>query len=168
MLPAPIPIRSSTPLTRPPNQHVEHSRQVRNAARSHLLHQMNRLSEEMPGGKRNHHCEENPEHQKFVFPRHGRPPTAIERPRWAPACPPGRKRTLLLRSDRYFLLRRLIADHPYLAEQVRHLHAGECFEERRHLRGNLRDVAGELVSAGCVAISCGDNSDFVYLAELLG
>src|SRR5277367_6823930 len=110
---------------------------MRDAARPYLLHQMNRRSQKVPGGERNHHCEENPEHQKFFFPRHGRPPTAIERSRWAPACPPERKRTLLLRCDRYFWLRRFVADHAYFAEQVRHLHAGECFEERRNLRGNL-------------------------------
>src|SRR5277367_52638 len=82
----------------------------------------------------------------------------------------GRKRTLRLGRGRcWFLrLRRFIADHSYLAEQLRHLHAGERFEERRHLRGNFRDVTGQLVSAGCVAISRRDDGDLVHFAERLG
>jgi hypothetical protein len=128
---------------------------ISEARRRHLLDQIDRPSKKMPSGKRNHYRAEDPQHQKFIFPRHGRPPTAIKRP-GKPDGLPGRKRTLRLGRRRcWFLrLRRLIADHPYLAEQLRHLHAGERFEERRHLRGHLGDVAGQLVSAGCVAVSC--------------
>src|SRR5580693_8977139 len=78
----------------------------------------------------------------------------------------GRKRTLGLRGcSRLLRLRRFIADQTHFAEQVRHLHAGESFEERRDLRGDLGDVAGEFVSASGVAVAGGDDSDFVDFAE---
>jgi hypothetical protein len=128
---------------------------ISEAACHHLLDHMDRPSEKMSGDKRHHHGAEDPQHQEFIFPRHGRPPTAIKRP-GKPDGLQGRKRALRLGRGRcgFLWLRRLIADHPYLAEQLRHLHAGERFEERRHLRGHLGDVPGQLVSAGCVAVSC--------------
>jgi hypothetical protein len=137
-----------------PSQQVQEPWQISEAASRHLLDPMDRSSKKMPSGKRHHHGAEDPQHQEFIFPRHGRPPTAIQRP-GKPAGLQGRKRTLRLgRGRRRFLgLRRLIADHPHFAEQLGHLHAGERFEERRHLRGYLGDVAGQLVSAGCVAIA---------------
>jgi hypothetical protein len=127
---------------------------VSNAAGRHLLDHIDRPSKKMPGGERNHYRAEDPQHQEFLFPRHGRPPTAIKRP-GKPDGLQGRKRRLRLGRGRcrFLWLRRLIADHPYLAEQLRHLHARERFEERRHLRGHLGDVAGQLVSAGGVAVS---------------
>ena len=136
-------MRSKTRLAQIPGDQMQETGHVSEAERSHLLHQINRPSKKMPGGKRNHHSAEDPQHQEFVFPRHGRPPTAIKRP-GKPDGLPGRKRTLRLGRGRcWFLrLRRFIADEPHFAEQLRHLHAGERFEERRHLRGNLRDVAG--------------------------
>src|SRR6266403_3343399 len=42
-------------------------------------------------------------------------------------------------------LGRVVADQAHLGEQVRHLHARERLEQRRHLRRNLRYVAAELV-----------------------
>ena len=60
---------------------------------------------------------------------------------------------LRLRRGR-FGLRRLVADQADFAQQLRHLYPRERFEERGHLRGNLRDVAGELVCARSVAIAC--------------
>jgi hypothetical protein len=134
---------------------MQEPRHTSEAAHRHMLDRINRPFKKMPSGKRNHHGAEDPQHQEFIFPRHGRPPTAIKRP-GKPDGLPRRKRTLRLgRGHCWFLwLRRLVADHPYLAEQLRHLHAGKRFEERRHLRGNLRDVAGQLVSAGGFAVSC--------------
>ena len=87
------------------------------AARRHLLDHIDRPSKKMPGGERNHYRAEDPQHQEFIFPRHGRPPTAIKRP-GKPDGLPARKRTLRLGSDGYFWFRRLIADHAYFAEQV--------------------------------------------------
>src|SRR5579883_516830 len=52
-----------------------------------------------------------------------------------------------------------------LGEQVRHLHAGERFEQRRDLRGDFGHVAGEFVGAGGIAIARGDDGDLVHLAE---
>src|SRR5271169_1611630 len=54
----------------------------------------------------------------------------------------------LNRRGRRLRLRSFIADQAHFAEQFRHLHARERFEKRGHLRGNLGDVPGELVSAG--------------------
>src|SRR5271157_5989724 len=36
------------------------------------------------------------------------------------------------------------ANRPYLAEQLAHLHARQRLEQRRHLRGDLGHVAGDL------------------------
>ena len=143
-----------TGLTEMPSQQMQERWHVGEARRRHLLDHTDRPSKKIPNGKRQHHGREDPQHQEFIFPRHGRPPTAIKRP-GKPDGLQGRKRTLRLGRGRcWFLwLWRFIADHPYLAEQFRHLHARESFEERRHLRGHLGDVAGQLVSAGGVAVS---------------
>jgi hypothetical protein len=53
---------------------------ISEARRRHLLDQIDRPSKKMPSGKRNHYGAEDPQHQEFIFPRHGRPPTAIKRP----------------------------------------------------------------------------------------
>src|SRR6202521_2896705 len=83
--------------------------------------------------------------------------------------PPGRKRSLGLldRRLRRLRLRRFVADQPHFAEQFRHLHARERFEERRYLRGDLGDVARQLVSACGIAIARGNDGHLVYLAERL-
>src|SRR5712691_388369 len=77
-------------------------------------------------------------------------PETIWRPRQVPAALPGRKRTLgpFDRRLRRFHLRRFFANEAHFAKQVRHLHAGERFEERGHLRRNFGDVAGQLICAG--------------------
>src|SRR6202040_2542693 len=49
-----------------------------------------------------------------------------------------------------------------------HLHAGEGFEQRRHLRCDFGDVAGQLVRAGGIAVAGGDDGDLVHFAEWLG
>src|SRR5260370_24626768 len=100
-------------------------------------------------------------------------PMAIPRdhlaPRWAFGGPPGRKRALRLNDWPLRLrLRRFVADQPHFAEQVGNLHAGERFEERGHLRGDSRDVSGQFISAGSIAIACGNDGHLVYLAERLG
>src|SRR6266550_5675040 len=84
--------------------------------------------------------------------------------------PPGRKQSLRLldRRLRRLRLRRLVADQPHFAEQLRHLHSRERFEERRYLRGNLGDVPGQFVSAGGIAIACGNDGHLVHLTERLG
>src|SRR5712671_8169916 len=97
---------------------------------------------------------------------------AIPRDHWRPRQVrrnlPGRKQLtasrsylqslrLLDRRLRRLRLRRFVADQPHFAEQFRHLHAGERFEERGHLRGNPGDVPGQLVSAGGIAIARGDD-----------
>src|SRR6266702_5150261 len=51
--------------------------------------------------------------------------------------------------------RRLVANQADLAQELRHLHAGERFKERGHLRRNLRDVAGELVRARGITVASG-------------
>src|ERR1700722_2156797 len=153
-----------------PSQQMQEGGNISKAERRHLLRQVDRSSQEMPGGESNHHGAEDPEQQEFVFPRHGHPPTAIKRPGGLVRAHRGRKRTLRLGRGCYWLLglRCFVADQTHLAEQVRHLHAGERFEERRNLRGNLRDVTGQLLSAGCIAISRRDDGDFVDFAERLG
>src|SRR5712664_2174268 len=99
---------------------------------------------------------------------------AIPRDHWRPRQVrrelPGRKRTLRLlhRRLRRLRLRRFVADQPHFAEQFRHLHAGERFEERGHLRGNPGDVPGQLVSAGGIAIARGYDGHLVHFAERLG
>ncbi len=65
-------------------------------------------------------------------------------------------------------LRRFVADLADFAEQLGHLHAGERFEERRHLRRDLGHVAGKFVSARRIAVAGGDDGDFIHLAERLG
>src|SRR5689334_9634920 len=45
-----------------------------------------------------------------------------------------------LDSGSLILPRRLVSNLPHLREQLVHRHAGERLEERRHLRGDLRDV----------------------------
>ena len=47
------------------------------------------------------------------------------------------------------------------------MHAGEGFEEGGSLRRDFRDVAGEFVGAGSVAIASGNDSDLVDFAERL-
>src|SRR5271169_2080290 len=61
--------------------------------------------------------------------------------------------------DPSLLLRRIarfggfVADLPHLAQQLGERHAREGFEQRRHLRRHLGDVAGDLVHPGSIAIS---------------
>src|SRR2546427_1370577 len=74
---------------------------------------------------------------------------------------------LLDRRRRLLRLRRFVADQAHFAKEFRHLHAGERFEERRHLRGNLGDISGQLVRAGGIAIASGNDGHLVYLAERL-
>src|SRR5215472_4366168 len=115
----------------------------------------------------------SPSITNFVLPFMSIPRTT-ERPRWTLSGPPGRKRHLhflcwrLRRRWRQLLwLRRLVANQPHFAEKVRHLHAGKRFEERRHLRGNFRDVAGELIRSCGVAVARGNDGYFVHFAERL-
>src|SRR6266436_5464154 len=114
------------------------------------------------------HRHEKPNEEKFFFHAHGHPP----RPFGAPVGiqnAPGRKHTLRLldRRLRRLQLRRFVADQPHFAEQFRHLHAGERFEEGGNLRGNFGDVASQLVSAGGIAIARGNDGHLVHLAERL-
>src|SRR5216683_1702467 len=92
------------------------------------------------------HHHEKPNEENFFFHAHGHPPRPLAS-RWACLCPPGRKRSLRLldRRLRRLQLRRFVADQPHFAEQFRHLHAGERFEKRGHLRGNPGDVPGQLI-----------------------
>src|SRR5882762_1110244 len=124
------------------------------------------------------HYHKNPKKKKLFFRAHGHPPETIWRPRQVRKDLPGRKQLtasrsypqslrLLDRRLRRLRLRRFVADQPHFAKQLRHLHAGERFEERGHLRGNPGDVPGKLVSAGGIAIACGDDGHFVHLAERL-
>src|SRR5213082_2511294 len=87
---------------------------------------------------------------------------------WALARPPGRKLRLLLlgrRERRLLRPRSLVANQPHLVEQFGHLHAGERFEKRWHLRGNSGDVAGQLVGSSRAVIAGGNDGDFVHFAE---
>src|SRR2546427_1565107 len=74
---------------------------------------------------------------------------------------------LLDRRRRLLRLRRFVADQAHFAKEFRHLHAGERFEERRHLRGNLGDISGQLVRAGGIAVASGNDGHLVHLAERL-
>ena len=56
----------------------------------------------------------------------------------------------------------------HVRHQLVHVHAGERFEERRHLRRNLRQVAGQLVGAHRALAAGGDDGDLVHFAERLG
>src|SRR5437879_4668623 len=96
-------------------------------------------------------------------------PRDHRRPRQVPKDLPARKRTLgLLDRRRWRLrLRRFVADQAHFAKEFRYLHAGERFEERGYLSGNPGDVAGQLVRAGGIAITRGNDGHFVYLAERL-
>src|SRR5229473_7278477 len=105
-------------------------------------------------------------------------PETTWRPREVRRDLPGRKQLTVSRSYlqslrlfdrrlRRLRLRCFVADQPHFAEQFRHLHAGERFEKRGHLRGNPGDVPGQLVSAGGIAIARGNDGHLVHLAERL-
>src|ERR1700730_6559832 len=81
--------------------------------------------------------------------------------RWS--CAGGMR--LCLTGTGLFRLQTFVADQADFAEQLRHLHATERFEERGHLGCDFGDVTGDLVSAGCIAIACGHDGDFVHLTE---
>src|SRR5260370_5339742 len=114
------------------------------------------------------HHHEKPKEENFFFHAHGHPPrpfSVLGRSAWT--CR-GRKRTLgLLDRRRRLRLRRFVADQAHLAEEFRYLHAGKRFKKRGHLRGNLGDVPGQLVRAGGIAVSSGNDGHLIHFAERL-
>jgi hypothetical protein len=50
-------------LAQVPEQQVQHAGQARSAESRHMLDNINRPSQEMPGGESNQHAAEDPEHQ---------------------------------------------------------------------------------------------------------
>src|SRR5258708_5780247 len=85
----------------------------------------------------------------------------------------GQARRLSLREQfllaiHYRRLRRLIANLPHFPEQFRQRHAGKRFEQRRHLRRHLGDVAGDLVHSRGIAVSSRDDGNLVDLRQRTG
>src|SRR5579872_1210192 len=71
----------------------------------------------------------------------------------------------------FFLVRGffgLVADLAYLAEQILHLHTAQCLEERGHLCGHFRHVAGDLVHSGGTVVAGAHDGDLIHLAERRG
>src|SRR6267378_6163192 len=104
----------------------------------------------------------------FIFMT--RPPRAPRvRKCWAdPAICPATQLLGIIRQRCRCRLDRVIPDQAHLGQQVGHLHARERFEQRRYLRRDFCDVAGELVSARRVSVSCRYDGHLVDLAERLG
>src|SRR5579863_3793715 len=60
--------------------------------------------------------------------------------------------------------RRGVSDGSHLREQLGHLHARERLEERRDLRGHLRQIASDFVHARRIAAGR-DNGDLVHVLQ---
>jgi hypothetical protein len=112
--------------------------------RNDLLERIHRPAPKLAEQQTERHHHQHPNKEKSCFRVHFHSPDH-RASRRALTSPPGRKRSLRLlcrHLRRQFWLWRFVADQAHFAEQLRHLHAGEGFEERRHLRGNLGDVSG--------------------------
>src|SRR6202140_5635401 len=95
--------------------------------------------------------------RNFSFIVMTRPPTPL------PIClgkclggsrdPPRRALGLsVVRQRRRRRLGAFVANQTNLGQQVGHLHSGERLEQRRPLRCDFTDVAGQLVSPGCIPV----------------
>src|SRR5262249_5563835 len=64
--------------------------------------------------------------------------------------------------------RSLVANLPYLPQQIRKRHTGQRFKQRRYLRRHLGDVAGDLVHPGSFTVPSRDNGDLVHVRQRTG
>src|SRR6266478_3736289 len=149
---------------------MRHRRNRTEAQRGEAVNRQDHEAKKVAQEKRNGHREKDPQDHEFFLDRHVQPPKCYSASRWALACPTRTEvwlRLLRGRLRRLLRIRRFVADQPHLAEELRHLHAGECFEERGNLRRYPGDVARELVCSGGIAIAGGHDGDLVHFAERL-
>ncbi|MGB6595770.1 MAG: hypothetical protein WBE70_01500, partial [Candidatus Acidiferrum sp.] len=64
-------------LTQMADQQMQEARHIGEAECRQLVQQTSRFSKKMAGGEHNHYGAKDPQHQEFIFPRHGGPPTSI-------------------------------------------------------------------------------------------
>src|SRR4051812_26603412 len=62
-------------------------------------------------------------------------------------------------------LRRLVADHAHLRQQILQVHSRQRLKQRRNLRGHLRNVSGNFVRSSRGAVTRRDNRDPIDLAQ---